>query len=205
MVVFLAVFISLLLLTIIILQCRLTIGFSLKLEGSVFSAFVTIYLFSRFSVRKIMIFPRDKKNKNDKAKRVKQKRDLDQLKLSFKVLLKLFKRSLIVKDFKLHVKEGTGNAGQTAILYGILWNISSLIPVVIFDEGRVKNTDIKIEASFNEKKFNIDFNCIFSLKIVNIILMCKEFLVWYLKNKKGGDNDVRSSNRGSNDYSNAEY
>ncbi len=152
-----------------------------------------------------MIFPRDKKNKNDKAKRVKQKRDLDQLKLSFKVLLKLFKRSLIVKDFKLHVKEGTGNAGQTAILYGILWNISSLIPVVIFDEGRVKNTDIKIEASFNEKKFNIDFNCIFSLKIVNIILMCKEFLVWYLKNKKGGDNDVRSSNRGSNDYSNAEY
>lgn len=205
MVVFLAVFISLLLLTIIILQCRLTIGFSLKLEGSVFSAFVTIYLFSRFSVRKIMIFPRDKKNKKDKAKKVKQKRDLDQLKLSFKVLLKLFKRSLIVKDFKLHVKEGTGNAGQTAILYGILWNISSLIPVVIFDEGRVKNTDIKIEASFNEKKFNIDFNCIFSLKIVNIILMCKEFLVWYLKNKKGGDNDVRSSNRGSNDYSNAEY
>lgn len=152
-----------------------------------------------------MIFPRDKKNKKDKAKKVKQKRDLDQLKLSFKVLLKLFKRSLIVKDFKLHVKEGTGNAGQTAILYGILWNISSLIPVVIFDEGRVKNTDIKIEASFNEKKFNIDFNCIFSLKIVNIILMCKEFLVWYLKNKKGGDNDVRSSNRGSNDYSNAEY
>jgi len=203
LVILLVILIIIFVLIILILQCRLTLGFTFIMDNLVCSAFITIYFF-RIALKKIVIFPRTKKKK-EKAKRVRKKRDLNQLKISALILLKLFKKGLILKDFKLFVKEGTGNACHTAILYGLLWNLAGLIPQVIFSEYKVKNKEIKIETDFKEKIWKVNFNCIFSLKIVNIISMCIELIKYYLKNRKGGDADVRSSNRRSNDYSHAKY
>jgi len=197
--------IFILLLAILILIGRLTLGFTFIMENLVCSAFVTIYIFGTIAIKKIIILPSKAKKKKIRVKKVRKKRDLNDLKITYKVLQKLFKNSLILKDFKLYVKEGTGNACHTAMLYGFIWNLTTFIPKLLFTEYKVKNKEIKIEADFKDKGWKVDFNCIFSIKIVNIIFMCKEFLIYYLKNRKGGEADVRSSNRRSNDYSNAKY
>jgi hypothetical protein len=171
------------------------------MENLVSSAFISIYLFGK-PIKKIVIYPKSKK-KPKKAKKFRKKMDFKQIKNSFYVLLKQFKKSVILKDFKLHIKEGTGDACNTAILYGLLWNLTGFLPKIIFT--KVKDKNIKIETEFKEKVWKVNFNCIFSLKIVNIIFMCKEVIINYLKNRKGGDADVRSSNRRSNDYSDAKY
>lgn len=194
-----------LVLIVLILQCRLTLGFTFIMENLVCSAFITIYFFGDKALKKIQIFPSEKKQKNEKAKKIRKKSDFNQIKMSFLVLLKLFKKNLILKDFKLFVKEGTGDACNTAILYGFIWSLTGLIIQIFFTECKVKNKEIKIETDFKEKVWKVNFNCIFSLKIVNIIYMCKEIILYYLKNRKGGDADVRSSNRRSNDYSHAKY
>ena len=201
---FIGIFVVILI--ILILQYRITIGFTFVMDNLVCSAFATIYFWG--TSKKIIIFPRNKKTKNQKKvrkKMVRNKRSYNQLKTSFLVLSKLFIKSLIIKEFKLYVKEGTGDACYTAILYGLLWNLTALIPIVIFTKYNIKNKEIKIETDFNEKVWKVNFNCIFSLKIVNIISMCIELFKQYLKNRKGGDADVRTSNRRSNDYSHAKY
>lgn len=203
MVIFFVIFI--LLLVILILIGRLTLGFTFIMENLVCSAFITIYLFGTIAIKKIIIFPFKAKKKKDKVKKVRKKRDLDNLKIIYIVLQKLFKHSFILKDFKLYIKEGTGNACHTAMLYGLIWNLTAFIPKLLFTEYKVKNKEIRIEADFKDKVWKVNFNCIFSLKIVNIIFMCKELIIYYLKNRKGGDADVRSSNRRSNDYSHAKY
>jgi hypothetical protein len=114
--------VSVLILTILILQCRITLGFTFIMDNLVSSAYVTIYFLS-IDIKKIMLYPR-KKEKKDATKKVSKKRDLNQLKMSFYVLYKIFIKSLIFKDFKLYVKEGTGDASYTAILYGVLWNLA---------------------------------------------------------------------------------
>jgi len=176
------------------------------MENLVCSVFVTIYIFGKIAIKKIIIYPaNNNKKKKEKAEKIRNKGDLNQLKMSFIVLLKFFKKSLILKDFKLNVTEGTGDACYTSILSGCIWSLTGLIPQLIFTKYIVKNKEIKIETDFNKKVWKLNFNCIFSLKIVNIISMCREFLKYYLKTRKGGAADVKSSNRRSNDYSHAKY
>ena len=120
-------------------------------------------------------------------------------------ILKTLKKGLIIKEIKCYIKEGTGDAFNTAILYGLLWNLFGLMQTFVMNNFVVKKEEITIEAEFMEKFWKLNFDCIFSIRVVNIILMCKEFLRYYLKNRKGGDADVRTSNRRFNDYSNAKY
>jgi hypothetical protein len=181
------------------------------MDNLVCSAFITIYFFG--TSKKIFIYPRKEKERVEtkkekrkpKKEKVRNRRDINQLKISLRVLIRLFKKSLILKEFKLYIQEGTGDACYTAILYGLAWNLTALIPIAIFSKFDVKNKEIKIETDFKEKVWKVNFNCIFSLKLVNIISMCIELLKYYLNNRKGGDADVRSSNRRSNDYSHAKY
>lgn len=183
---------------------RIRLGFTLRLENSVCSVFLTIYFFS-IALKKIMIFPPRINKKKRRAKKVRKKRDLKQLRVSLKVLIRLFKRAIILREFVLKVKLGTGDAFYTAMLYGLIWSLAGFIPTYIFNDYKIKNKEINIEPNFNERIININFNCIFSLKIVNIIVISRVVIKEYLNIKKGGDADVRSSNRRTNDYSHAKY
>lgn len=205
MVIFFIILICILLLIMIILNIRLTLGFTLKLENRDCSVFITIYSFRNKVIKNIMVFPVPKKNKKPKRKTIKRKRDLKQLRRTFHILRRLFRRSLIIKDFKLHIQEGTGDAYITAVLYGLIWSVEGMIENVIFSQYKVKNKEIKIDADFNGKYIKANLDCIFSLKIVNIITVGKVIALLYLKNRKGGGADVKSSDRRSNDYSNAKY
>jgi hypothetical protein len=176
------------------------------MDKLVCSAYVIIYLFGKIPVKKIIIYPASKnKKKKEKPKKVRKKLDFEQLRQSFWILAKLFYRSIILKEFKLYIREGTGDACQTALLYGILWNLAGFIPGWLFNNFSVDEKEIKIETDFKEKVWKVNFDCIFSLKIVNIISIVRELIIIYLKNRKGGDAGVRSSNRRSNDYSHAKY
>ena len=153
-----------------------------------------------------MVYPRnrDKKNK-EKPKKIHKKLDFNQLRESTWLLIKLFFKSVILKRFKLHIREGTGDAYYTALLYGLLWTLTGFIPGRLFNNIDVKEKEIKIDADFEEKIWKLEFDCIFSLKIVNIISIVKEIIKLRIKNRKGGGADVRSSDRRSHDYSNAKY
>ncbi len=206
MVIFLVVLFILTVLILILLQLKLTVGFTFKMDKLVCSAYVIIYLFGKIPAKKIMFYPENKnKRKREKPKKVRKKSDFQQLRKSFWILAKLFYRSVILKEFKLYVREGTGDACQTALLYGLLWNLAGFIPGRLFNNFKVGSKDIRIETDFKEKVWKVNFDCIFSLKIVNIISIVREIIKIYLKNRKGGDAGVRSSNRRSNDYSHAKY
>ena len=200
------VFVLVLIVILIIWQCKLTIGFTLKMDNLVSSVYVTIYLLGKFPAKKIMVYPRDERKKNkDKPKKIRKKADLNQLRESAWVLIKLFYKSIILKKFKLHVREGTGDACQTALIYGLLWSLTGFIPGRLFNNFDVEEKEIRIDPDFKEKVWKLEFDCIFSLKIVNIISIVKEITKINLKNRKGGGADVRSSDRRSHDYSNAKY
>ncbi len=205
MVIFFIAIITICIFLTIILNIRLTLGFTAKLQNKDCSVFITIYSFRNKVVKNIMIYPVPKKNKKHKRKKVNGKRDLKELRRTLQVLRRLFRRSLIIKDFKLHVKEGCGDAFNTAILYGFIWSMIGIIESRIFTQYTVKNKEINVEADFNGKYIKVNFDCIFSLKIVNIITVAKVIIILYLKNRKGGGAGVKSSNRRLNDYSNAKY
>ncbi len=205
MVIFFIVTILVCILVTIILNIRLTLGFTAKVQNKDCSVFITIYSFRNKVVKNLMIYPIPKKNKKPKRKTVNGKRDLKELRRSLQILRRLFRRSLIIKDFKLHVKEGCGDAFITAVLYGFLWSVIGMAENLIFSKYEIKNKEIKVEADFNGKYIKVNLDCIFSLKIVNIITVAKVIAILYLKNRKGGGAGVKSSNRRSNDYSNAKY
>lgn len=195
-----------LLIAFIIWQSKLTVGFIFKMDNLICSAYVIIYLLGKIPTKKIMLYPRsNNKKKREKPKKVRKKGDIDQLRKSLWVLIKLFYRSVILKKFKLSVREGTGDACKTALVCGLLWSLTALIPGRLFNNFSVDRKEIKIDADFKEKVWKVDFDCIFSLKIVNIISIVREIIKIYLKSRKGGDADVRSSNRRTNDYSHAKY
>ncbi len=200
---------SIILILILIIQYKLTIEVSFFMENLACTVFITIYFFGDKLKKKIAVYPRDKKKtKKIDKKSPKSKKDLKWLTKSFYKIAEIledFKRRIILEELRFYLREGTGNAFNTAILYGLVWNLFGILHAVILNIFVVRNKDIKIETDFNQKVWNLNFNCIFSIKIVNIILMCKELLKYYLKNRKGGEADVRPSNRRSNDYSNAKY
>lgn len=205
MVIFLIILLIAAIISIMLLNSRITIGSTVIMDNLACSVFFTLYLFGKIPVKKITLYPKQTKRNKEKAKKVRRKRDINQLKQAVYVIKKLFFKSFLLSDFKLYVKIGTGDAGLTAVVYGLLWTVAGFIPEFVFTRFKVKNKEIKIETDFKEKVWKVNFNCIFSLKIVNIIDMVIELFKHYLKNRKGGDAGVRSSDRRTNDYSNAKY
>lgn len=189
---------------------KLTLGLTINMDNLVCNVYFNIYLFGNIK-KSILVYPR--KKKKDKSKKTNEKKkshklDIKELKKSYPDILKiikLLKKGFIIKEIKCYLKEGTGNAYYTAILYGLIWNLLALLQTVILNNFTVKKKEFNVETDFMEKVWKLNFNCIFSVKIVNIILVCKELLIYYLKNRKGGEADVRPSNRRFNDYSNAKY
>ncbi len=179
------------------------------MENLACTVFITIYFFGDKLKKKIAVYPRNKKKtkKIDKEspKSKKNFKKITKSIISIAEILEDFKKRIILEELRFYLREGTGNAFNTAILYGLVWNLFGILQALIINQFTVRNKDIKIETDFREKVWSLNFHCIFSIKIVNIILMCKEILIYYLKNRKGGEADVRPSNRRSNDYSNAKY
>lgn len=95
-----------------------------------------------------------------------------------------------VKNYSLMIEFGTGDAAISGFLYGLIWAVTSTVEASIFGNMKVEDREVKIKANFDQKCLYLNFNCIFSVKIVHIIVGGLKVFKWYSKKKyisKGGD------------------
>lgn len=158
-----------------------------------FVASIAIYFFNKFKVLKLTI-------DDDKIKDwVKTgKIDVNKIKNNSqfnKDNLKLLKKLKVdIEYFKLEGEFSTFNTVLSAWIYGI---INAIIPIIIASKINGKYINNIRFLNINENTININFNCIISVKIVNIIN-----ILHYSKKKGGVENNGKSSNRRAYAYSN---
>ena len=125
------------------------------------------------------------------------KLDINKFKQNKAINIDVFK-SLKYHDFTIeHLElEGYFSTFDTVLSAWIYAFVQAIIPILI--SRRIKGKYINDFQFLNitENKININFNCIISVKMVNIIN-----ILHYLK-KKGGNNNGKSSDRRSYAYSN---
>lgn len=158
-----------------------------------FVASIAIYFLNKFKFLKLTI---DDDKIKDRVK--KGKIDVNKIKNNSqfnKDSLKILKRLKVnIEYFKLEGEFSTFNTVLSAWIYGI---INAIIPIIIASKINGKYINNIRFLNINENKININFNCIISVKIVNIIN-----ILHYLKKKGGVENNGKSSNRRAYAYSN---
>ncbi len=107
----------------------------------------------------------------------KHPRKLQRLYKTFRYYQKLYFRfmhhiiqSICCEKFTWKTTFGFEDAADTAVLSGALWSVKAL--VVTFLQKRTNFTAkpiIKVQPVFGEKKLDIDFQCIFSIKLGHLI------------------------------------
>jgi len=93
----------------------------------------------------------------------------------FDILLNYLKSNLLVEEFSLDAYIGTGEAYYTGIVSGIAWSIAGLVTVLLEANFKVIKKHVEINSDFLKKRFELDLYCIFSLKIVHIIIMVLKY------------------------------
>lgn len=93
------------------------------------------------------------------------------------------KRKFVVENIAIDIVVGTGEADYTAIANGIIWAVVGSLFSLTANTVKVEKKNISIKSDFNEKKLLIDLYCIFSFKIVHIIVVGIKVLFIYLKGK----------------------
>ena len=155
-----------------------------------------IYLFKKIRIYKKLIVIQDifkfknkdeeKKqevNKKEQRKKIKKKNAafLDKLNIFINlyssnkerfIKLKLYiQRKFELKKTEISISEGTGDAAQTAMLYGVLWSLIGSINAMLSNFLTITFKSININCDYNNKTFKADINCIFSFSIANIIIV----------------------------------
>ncbi len=91
-------------------------------------------------------------------------------------------------EIKISLRQGTGDAAQTGIICGLLWNAAGILNSYISRHLKIISRKISITPCFNKRIFEVDANCIFHVKLVHIIVVLIK--VYYMKKKIG----VRAKN-----------
>ena len=102
----------------------------------------------------------------------------------FKTTAKLAGRYVTIKDLKLAISVGTGDAASTAVGTGILWAaVYNLIGIV----GRIIPIDshsVEISPDYGEENYQADGVCIFKSRVAYIIIILITILL-NINPKKG--------------------
>lgn len=96
-------------------------------------------------------------------------------------------KKITLKAFRLEVEAGTGDAGETGVLSGLLWMLTGIAASVILNTFRkAKSLDfmIKVTPYFAEKKFVVKLYCIFDIKLVHIIVVGIKYKTSKTKKRK---------------------
>ena len=159
---------------------------SIKLDKD-FKIIFELHFFSRINYLKISI------DKN-KLKTFKSSENIDKIKQQMAKYKKKIKFKNIYKNLKLKVKKislkleiGTEDAALTAICTGV---ISTFLSMFVENLAySIKEINWKVDPVYNYGNLlNLEFNCIFSLKLIHIINTIYEM-------RKEGDKYARTSNR----------
>jgi len=129
----------------------------------------------------------EKGRKEKDKKKIKSFLDIGDLLKSFGIIKEAFERyvqkRLLVKDFRLRIKIGTGDAFYTGIASGSAWALAGMIIAFICNNFKVEKKKTIIQPYFSEKIFEVDLFCIFNLRIVNIISIIIKVAVDYLRGR----------------------
>ena len=91
------------------------------------------------------------------------------------------KPRLVLKELKLDVGVGTGDAFYTGILSGFMWSVVGIVTSFLSNNFKILKKAVNVKTDFVEKKFKIDLYCIFNVKIVHIIVVAFKILFYKLK------------------------
>ncbi|NLM04787.1 MAG: DUF2953 domain-containing protein [Clostridiales bacterium] len=101
------------------------------------------------------------------------------------------KEKIQIKDIYWETEIGIDDAADTAILSGLLWIIKSNSVVFLENKYFIENIHIDIKPYHSGIKFNMIFNCIGTLKLVNIIVVGIKYIAIKIR---GGEIIERASN-----------
>ncbi len=99
----------------------------------------------------------------------------------YRVTTKLTKKYVKLRDVKININFGTGDAAITAVSTGLLWaNVCGLTSAVSHIT-KMDKPQIQINPNFNECYFNVSLGCILSTRIVYIIIIALALIKLKLK------------------------
>lgn len=181
----------------------LNIKINLILDGEFF-AYAKVLFF------KIKLFPRDKKNKKSKkSSKKKEKPKKQKKKTSEKTESKgtpklkvvdyiyiirdvsraffgRFSKHLHIKVAKIYVRVATGDAAQTAILYGAVSQaLACLLEVLdsVTNLDKIEKAEIDVEPDYLSDKTEAKINITYSLRVVGILDILLKTLISFVKAK----------------------
>lgn len=115
--------------------------------------------------------------------------------LLIKNIICYLKKKLIFKEVKLTANIGTGDAACTAMLYALAWTVAGIGFSYIYNNFKVEKHYINIKENFMEKIFNIDLYCIFTVKLVHIIIVALKSIIQMKKQRR-----IKHANRWLHDF-----
>lgn len=108
----------------------------------------------------------------------------------FRILMKTYegvtvyvKKRALLEQFELEITAGTGDAFSTGLTGGVLWSAAGMITALFENNFRVLKRKVIVNPDFLKKVFEVDLYCIFSLKLVHIIVVAFKILKRFLKAK----------------------
>lgn len=142
-----------------------------------------VYILDKELLKKIFLKDRQEKNTEDhmKIKYYINKKilfnPLIDIKTISKALIKLNLKYLRCEKFAYYVHFGVLNPAVTSMLYGVLFTFKGLVLQYLHKNVMfVATPEGIVKPNFTAKKEEIRINCIFSLKIGNVIYMLKSLL-----------------------------
>lgn len=155
---------------------------------------LSIFLFNKIKIFKFTI-DKDKVNGLIKSGKINIKKIKDSKQLNIDTIKLLKNSEFKLEKFNFNGCIGTQNAAFTAMIVSFINIITSIL--VSNNKNKKINYFLKIDPIYqNQNIVNLQFNCIISLKIVNIIN-----IIYILKKKGRVDKNERTSNRRSYAYS----
>ncbi len=203
-----AIYIILCIIAGIVLLLSIPVGINIIFEDE-------LCVYVRLLFLKIRLYPSKKKRfdpkKHDRKKKKKENaprtvlKERDELKKKpstmenistvteiIKTFFKHFSRHLHVKLTKIHIKVGSPDAAQTAILYGAISGaVSCLVELIdeITNLSRLSSSSISVEPDFLADKTQARINILLYINSFGAILVILRTLIKYfiLKNKNSNN------------------
>jgi hypothetical protein len=114
-----------------------------------------------------------------------------------KKTLSYLKKKLVCEKLQAKIALGSGDAAVTAISVGGLWGFlyTAYAAITRYFTVTFQKPDFEVTPLYNEKKFDFKFHGIFSIRVVNIIVIGFLTLRYFIALKSDQDKHIQDKNR----------
>lgn len=99
----------------------------------------------------------------------------------YKKVNSYLRRKIVCHELIFKLDFGLGDAAVTGVTTGAVWGTAYNLLSVLHHHMIIKKTDIRITPDFNDQKMEIRFYGIFTVKIVNIIIVLVIAMLSFMK------------------------